>query len=230
MIVCSPSGQDTYSQNHRPAHFSKCEQMCASLFSLIARGAGKKEMQTHPKASKAMDKGWMRFRQAWLKGKGASREDKVVSWRKVKARHNAAEHAVHVGDLLEVCIQKHDQLPDIPENKTKKKHKGRVVYGGHRARAQTGQATLVQELPSRAATLTKSRYVAVHGLFDWNTSMQADATMAHHKAYCKFVPPTCDCRSTAGQITFGKLVFPFALWNCRPEGPLEGGFLLGKAL
>ena len=70
-------------------------------------------MLTHPDAIKAMKKEWdrLRDRQVW-------REDLVEEWSDVKKRFGTKP--VHVGDILETCTQKCDELPDTPENKALK--------------------------------------------------------------------------------------------------------------
>ncbi|MDP7499719.1 MAG: reverse transcriptase domain-containing protein, partial [SAR324 cluster bacterium] len=169
-------------------HVPKHEQMRANIFGMVARSVGRNEMRTHPRAIKAMNEEWDRLRKAGPEKKGAWREDLVESWHAVKARFNAMNQAVHVGDLLEVCVQKHSELPDTPENSEKRKYKGRVVYGGHRVRDQTGQAALFQELHSCPATSTASRVCDVYGLFQGNDEQQADAVMAYNQAYFKGTP------------------------------------------
>ena len=79
--------------------------MQAGLFALIARSVGRKEMLTHPDAIIAMKKEWdrLRDRQVW-------REDLVEEWSDVKKRFGT--QPVHVGDILETCTQKFDELPD----------------------------------------------------------------------------------------------------------------------
>ena len=77
-----------------------------NLFALIARSVGRHEMLNNPKAIEAMDKEWERLRTAGDLRKGAWREDLVEEWSDVCARYTALGKAVHVGDLLEVCVQK----------------------------------------------------------------------------------------------------------------------------
>ena len=101
----------------------------------------------------------------------------MCEWSSAKAWYNRANKAVHVGDLLEVCVQKHSELPDTPENEAKKKYKGRVVYGGHRVKDQTGVAASFQELHSCPATNTASRLGDMYGLLPGNDEQQADADM-----------------------------------------------------
>ena len=81
---------------------------------------------------------------------------------------------MHVGDLLEVCVQKHDELPDTPENRELKKYKGRVVYGGHRVRDQSGQAAMFQELHSQPAAAMALKACDFYGMLPGNDSEQAD--------------------------------------------------------
>ena len=89
--------------------------MQASLFGMVARSVGRKEMLSHPRAIAAMNKEWDR-----LRGKGVWDEKAVESWSKVKKQYS--DSAVHIGDILETCTQKHDELPDTPENEELKKN------------------------------------------------------------------------------------------------------------
>ena len=146
--------------------------MQAGLFALIARSVGRKEMLTHPDAIIAMKKEWdrLRDRQVW-------REDLVEEWSDVKKRFGTKP--VHVGDILETCTQKCDELPDTPENKALKKFKGRVCYGGHRVKDQTGQAAMFQEYHSCPAGITSSRACDFYGMLPGNVLQQSDADMAY---------------------------------------------------
>ncbi len=52
---------------------------------------------------------------------GAWREDIVEDGSTVKRCYTSINKAVHMGELLEICVQKHDELPDTPENAEKLK-------------------------------------------------------------------------------------------------------------
>jgi hypothetical protein len=166
-------------------HVPKQERIRQNMFGLIARSVGKKEMRSQPKAIEAMDVEWARLRKAGPKQKGAWREDLVENWYNVKARYNRLGKTVHVGDLLEVCVQKHDELPDTPENEKLKRFKGRVVYGGHRVRDQMGMAALFQELHSQPANVTAARATIFYGLLEGHYTEQADADMAYTQSEFK---------------------------------------------
>jgi hypothetical protein len=164
---CFPETMPILPSNYpREPHIPKEELVRSNIFGLIARSVNRKEMRENALAIAAMDLEWSRLRTAGPEKKGAWREDLVEPWHVVKKRYNDLSQAVHVGDLLEVCVQKGHELPDTPENKVKKKYKGRVVYGGHRVRDQTGQAALFQELHSCPATATASRVADTIGLFE----------------------------------------------------------------
>ena len=105
----------------KPTHIPKAVKMQANVFGMIAPSVGRKEMLNHPRAVEAMDMEWNRLRTAGPNKKGAWREDLVENWADVRARLDRLGKAVHIGDISETCTQKHDELPDTPENYNLKK-------------------------------------------------------------------------------------------------------------
>ena len=98
------------------------------------------------------------------------------------------EKAVNVGDLLALCVQKNDELPDTPENYELKRFKGRVVYGGHNVKDQDGRAAMFQELHSAPAMTAASRVCDFHGLLPNHIQEQSDADMAYTQSLFKGTP------------------------------------------
>ena len=137
---CFPTEQSLLTHNQRPHHVPIADQMRANFFGLIARSVGRKEISSHPTAFKAVEDEWTRLRNASPRGKGVWREDLVESWTKVKETYKGKRQAIHVGELLEVCVRKRDQLRGIPENYDKREYKGRAgLWRASRLRTKRGQ-------------------------------------------------------------------------------------------
>ena len=122
----------------------------------------------------AMDKEWSRLRaiRTWD-------EDLVCEWKDVVRRARQDGRIVHVGRLIDLCMEKGAELP---EGHPERKFKGRVVFGGDNVRDQDWNIAMFQELSSSPSTMAAARSADCYGMLPGHVVMQSDAEQAYTQA------------------------------------------------
>jgi len=91
-----------------------------------------------PKAQAAVDAEWDKLRKA-DGGRGTWDESTVTNYwdaqRQAKAKLEETGVHTHFGTLFDLCVEKGSELEE-----SKRRYKGRVVFGGHRIHDEFGLA------------------------------------------------------------------------------------------
>jgi hypothetical protein len=137
----------------------------------VARPVYKEEIRRSAGARKALRKEWDRLRliNTW-------REDLVEEWDAVKARAKKAHTPVHVGVVLQICVEK-DSETEKPERE--RKCKGRVVFRGNDVVDEHWDVAMFRELGSAPATMVAAKACDLYGLLEGHIIENADAAQAY---------------------------------------------------
>ena len=146
---------------------------------LVARQLSKAEVKTNPKAQEAVATEWSRLKalQCWDPGS-------VREMQEVKNRAQLDGQKVHFGRLFALCHEKHSEDPKL------RKHKGRVVFGGHAVTDEFNGAAIFQELQSSTALFSQAKLLDFIGCLDNHEVQIADAVQAYVQALLASDIPT----------------------------------------
>ena len=135
-----------------------------------------------PKAQEAVDAEWAKLR-ACDGGKGTWDESTVCEYwdaqRQAKeklerTRREGAEVHTHFGTLFDLCVEKGSELEE-----SKRRYKGRVVFGGHRIHDKFGLAAEFPDQGSGASMISASKLCDAAALLPGCSGQQSDATSAY---------------------------------------------------
>ena len=114
-----------------------------------------------------------------LRAQGVWDESKVRPWSEVKAEARRSGTSVHVGRILDICVE---NTSELPASDPRRKYKGRVFFGGNDVRDQNAEAALFQDLGSSPATMEASKFCDMLSLLKGHSAQQADAVSAYTQA------------------------------------------------
>ena len=148
-------------QHGRSGHREKVEPHGDQLnpliagYALVAKPIPRKMWATMPKAQAAVDSEWQKLRDA-DGGLGTWDESPVTNYwdaqRQAKQKLETTGVHTHFGALFDLCVEKGSELEE-----SKRRYKGRVVFGGHRIHDEFGLAAEFPEQGSGAAMISASK-------------------------------------------------------------------------
>ena len=158
-------------------HWEKLGQVTGSMFALVARVVGAKEIERTPAAMEAMDREWKKLasKSCWL-------EKKVREYRDVVAEAKHKNVKAPFGKIFEICSVKGDELPD---GHPQKKWKGRSVFQGNNVQDENHDHAIFAELGSSPASMEAGKIIDVFGSQPGYVKQQADAQQAYTQALFK---------------------------------------------
>ena len=130
-----------------------------------------------PKAQAAVDAEWDKLRKA-DGGRGTWDESTVTNYwdaqRQAKAKLEETGVHTHFGTLFDLCVEKGSELEG-----SKRRYKGRVVFGGHRFHDEFGLAAEFPEQGSGASMISASKLCDAVAMLPGCDGEQSDATSAY---------------------------------------------------
>ena len=167
--VAPPGGEDEFA--HVPAmpvlttndveeHRHKHGGPRLAYNAAVARPVGAKEIAATPLAQKAINDEWTRLRAVQRPDgkRGCWDEEAVMEWRDVKRAAQLSGTTAHIGGIFAICVEKNSELEP-----SKRKYKGRAVFGGDQVRDEAGNWAIFQDLGSCPATMDAARAGDAHG-------------------------------------------------------------------
>ena len=146
-------------------------------YSLVAKPIPRKMWAAMPKAQAAVDAEWQKLRDA-DGGRGTWDESSVTNYwdAQRQAKHKLETTGVHThfGTLFDLCVEKGSELEE-----SKRRYKGRVVFGGHRIHDEFGLAADFPEQGSGASMISASKLCDAVALLPGCSGEQSDATSAY---------------------------------------------------
>ena len=156
---------------YTPKHRNRNPKYQMPFSACVARPVGKKELNSTPKALKAILEEWEKLRKA-----GTWDETKVREWDDVAAEARRTNKKAHVGRIFEICVEKGSELK---ENDPGRKFKGRVVFQGNDVKDESWETAIFQELSSAPASMQAGKATDAFGLQPGFEIEQADAEQAY---------------------------------------------------
>ena len=178
----APSSPTPAANSHREKtqHRGDLTDHLKSWYCLVAKPVPKKQWDSIPTARAAVDKEWAKLRKA-DGGRGTWDESQVKSFYEVKklAQEKKRNTGVdtHFAYLFDLCVEKHSELEP-----SKRKHKGRVVFGGHQVRDEFGLEATFTDQGSSACFLSASKACDGVSLLPGCSGEQSDAPSAYTQA------------------------------------------------
>ena len=130
-----------------------------------------------PKAQASIDAGWRKPRDC-DGGRGSWDESFVCSyWEAHRQATDKLERTgvhTHFGSLLDLCLEKGGELEE-----SKRRYKGRVVFGGRRIHDESGLAAGFPEQETGTSMVSASKLCDAVALLPGCDGEQPDATSAH---------------------------------------------------
>ena len=163
----------------RQSHRVKLEERIdpLSFYACVARTVSHNEMIRTPAAMEAAEVEWGRLRNV---GKhGCWDESKPRDKDELIAEARASDRKIHLGKLMELCVEKNHDIP------SQAKFKVRVVYRGDCVKDEWGQAALFRDLTSCPATLEAAKVADLISKLDGCSGEQGDAMQAYPQAEFK---------------------------------------------
>ncbi len=157
-----------------PEHRDKMPCGLPSVFALVARPVGKRELAATPKAQEAMQKEWGR-----LVAEKVWDLSSVQEWDVVARLAREKGQTVQFGHVLGNCVEKNSQLPEGHANR---KIKGRVALRGNRVVDQNWEAAVFRDLGSSPAAMEAGRRADCYVCFPGHDVEIADAVQAFIQA------------------------------------------------
>jgi len=146
-------------------------------YSLVAKPIQRKLWASMPKAQAAVDSEWAKLRAA-DNGRGTWDESTVTNYwdaqRQAKEKLERTGVHTHFGSLFDLCVEKASELEE-----SKRRYKGRVVFGGHRIHDEFGLAAEFPEQGSGASMISASKLCDAVAMLPGCDGEQSDATSAY---------------------------------------------------
>jgi hypothetical protein len=146
-------------------------------YSLVAKPVPRKLWASMPKAQASIDAEWQKLREC-DGGRGTWDESSVCSYweaqRQAKEKLEKTGVHTHFGTLFDLCVEKGSELEE-----SKRRYKGRVVFGGHRIHDEFGLAAEFPEQGSGASMISASKLCDAVALLPGCSGEQSDATSAY---------------------------------------------------
>ena len=169
---------DDHSQ-HREKEASMGDQLdpLIAWYSLVAKPIPRKMWANMPRAQAAVDAERQKLRDA-DGGRGTWDESVVRNYwdiqKEAKEKLDRTGVHTHFGTLFDLCVEKGSELEE-----SKRRYKGRVVFGGHRIHDEYGLAAEFPEQGSGASFLSASKLCDATALLPGCSGEQSDATSAY---------------------------------------------------
>ena len=146
-------------------------------YSLVAKPIPRKMWASMPKAQAAVDSEWQKLRDA-DGGRGTWDESSVTNYwdaqRQAKQKLETTGVHTHFGSLFDLCVEKGSELEE-----SKRRYKGRVVFGGHRIHDEFGLAAEFPEQGSGASMISASKLCDTVAMLPGCAGEQSDVTSAY---------------------------------------------------
>ena len=101
--------------------------------------------------------------------------DTVQEWSTVSDGAKKKGKKIHVGKVLEICVEKGRELP---QGNRLRKFKGRTAFQGNKARDENADVALFLELGSSPATMEAGKSVDAYGSQPGFVTQQNDGVQA----------------------------------------------------
>ena len=147
------------------------------IHALVARPVGRKEIESNPDAQKSIDKEWHT-----LENKGAWDYKTVREWSQVTKDAKNKGEKVHVGKIIESCVEKGSELQ---KDNPLRKFKGRTVFQGNNVKDENAEQALFAELGSAPSTMEAAKAIDAYGAMPGNCTQQSDGRQAYTQALYK---------------------------------------------
>jgi hypothetical protein len=139
------------------------------MYGLVAKDIPRRLWGSVKGAQDAVDDEWRRLRDqdVWDEKHPRGLWDAIAAAKRLNK-------PIHIGRLFDICVEKSSELEH-----GKRKHKGRVVFGGNNVRDEFGLAAAFPEMGSGASFATASKLLDAVSLLPGNCGEQSDAPSAY---------------------------------------------------
>ena len=151
---------------HRDHH-----RILGAIEACVARLVFKKERLESAGARASLEKEWSRLRKI-----DTCTEQGVREWSGVAAEARKSGTKVHVGRILDICVEKGSEL-QIGD--PARKYKGRVVFLGNQVKDENWEVAMFQDFSSCPATMEAGEACDLFGSLEGHDIQQSDAEQAY---------------------------------------------------
>ena len=175
--AASPAAVATGGHREKVAPYGDQLDPLIAWYSLVAKPIPRKLWASMPKAQAAVDSEWEKLRNC-DEGRGTWDESTVCNyWEAQRQSKDKLERTgvhTHFGTLFDLCVEKGSELEE-----SKRRYKGRVVFGGHRIHDEFGLAAEFPEQGSGASMISASKLCDAVAMLPGCSGEQSDATSAY---------------------------------------------------